>query len=203
MTSSPFDDCIQEGAQTDSSESGKALNFIIWSTTEPTVALICACLPAMRKLFTARVAKRSSYVGAIRLDLRNSQPDESMSRVELSPANRNSANEVSIRLSRKWPTSSKLEKSQRSPPKTSPNKYAASRGGFQEETRPGHHVRMINSTDSDIYSRDEMKPGFKTPETPNEVQSAWSESGSDVLSFNGCDISSVRSKYGGAVKKPG
>ena len=124
--------------------------------------------------------------------------------VELSPANRNSANEVSVSPSHKSSMSSKLEKLQQSPPKGSHNENEASRDGLQkEDNRLGHHVRVINSTDSDAYSRNELKRGSKTSETPTGIQSSWSESGSDTLSCNECDISSARSKYGGIIKKPG
>lgn len=37
-----------------------ALNFIIWSTTEPAVALICACLPITRSLLASYINKISS-----------------------------------------------------------------------------------------------------------------------------------------------
>lgn len=134
-----------------------ALKFIIWSTTEPTVALISACLPPMRKLFTARVVKVSSYASPIRLDLRNPRPDESTSKVELSRANRNLGNEGSVPPSRKSSTSSKLENSRQSSVKDTRIDNAACRDDLQEErTRPGHHVGTIKPADSDAYSRSHM-----------------------------------------------
>lgn len=184
-------------------EHGMALKFIIWSTTEPTVALICACLPPMRKLFAARVAKVSSYVSPIRLDLRNPRPDESTSKVELSRAHRNLANESSVPSSRISSMSSKLENSHPSSVKDSRIENAASMDDLQEETRLGHHVRMINSTDFSADSKDQMPPGFKASETSREVRSSWSESGSNTLSINECDVSSARSKYEVTVRKPG
>ena len=180
------------------------LKFIIWSTTEPTVALICACLPPMRKLFAARVVKVSSYVSPIRLDLRNPRSDESTSKVELSRAHRNLANESSVPPSRISSMSSKLENSQRSSVKDSRIENAASIDNLQEETRLGHHIKLINSTDSDAYFRGQMPPGFKASETSREVRSSWSESGSNtMLSINQCDVSSARSKYEVTVKEPG
>lgn len=41
-------------------KSGGALAFIVWSTTEPAVALICACLPVLRPLYTTGLAKLNS-----------------------------------------------------------------------------------------------------------------------------------------------
>lgn len=73
----------------------------------------------------------------------------------------------------------------------------------EEETRPGHHIRVISLSDSDAYSGDKTKPGLKTSGKPKEVQSSWSESASNTLSFNERDISSTGSKFGGAIKKPG
>ena len=163
-----------------------ALKFIIWSTTEPTVALICACLPPMRKLFTTRIAKVSSYVSPIRLDLRKPQPDESMSKVELSRANRNLANHNSVPPSPKSSLSSRLANSRQSSVRDSQIENAASRDNLQEEKmRLGHHVRMTKSTGSDEYPSGQMKAGLSASETSQEVQS------------------SARSDYGVNVKKPG
>lgn len=178
-----------------------ALKFIIWSTTEPTVALICACLPPMRKLFTARIAK-VSYVSPIRLDLRNPRPDESMSNVELSRANRNLANDSSVPPSRKSSMSSKMEDSRQSSMKDSRIEIAPSRDNFKE-TRLGHHVRMTESTDPDAYPSSQTQPRLKASETSQEVRSCLSESSSNTLSSRECDISSARSKQGVTIKKPG
>ena len=41
------------------------INFAIWSTAEPTVALICACLPVMRPLFVS-ITKAISSTGSWR-----------------------------------------------------------------------------------------------------------------------------------------
>ena len=42
---------------------GGGLSFILWSTTEPAVALICSCLPVLRPLYTTGMAKLGSSRG--------------------------------------------------------------------------------------------------------------------------------------------
>lgn len=157
------------------SDSAGALNFIIWSTTEPAVALICACLPITRSLLATGVSKISSWTGPSWLGFGKSQSIKSTRSLGLSASNRHAKDADSGPIS--------LPFSQ----DASRKEYFAASGGVRggKPRSVQQHTRRIDSTYSETYPMADIYSQAETPENSHprrgEEESASFESGSDKL----------------------
>jgi hypothetical protein len=120
------------------------------------VALICACLPIMRIIFTAGFTKISSHTG---LSLRKSQSNRSSIHLALSPANFSAGSKGSVPVSRISPMSPTQRKSPRLPldgSQVTNLVRSDSLGG--EEPRTRYYTSAIVSAGSNSCLRGDMKP---------------------------------------------
>lgn len=157
------------------------LNFVIWSTTEPAVALICACLPITRNILASSISKISSCNrnGWLCFGRSKSTDTESTRNLSLSASNHQLKGFGSSPISTPF--------SQHASQKEYLFGSGSTREGSEKPGSTQQHARTRDSTFSEIYPMADIYRQAETPKRETHLNpdkgSASSDSGFDAKSW--------------------